>query len=439
MEELKRENFKNGFILGVATSAYQIEGACQKDGKGPSIWDEFCHKKGNIRNNDTGETACDHYRLYKEDVALIDWLGVDSYRFSVSWPRVIPNGKGPVNLKGVDFYDRLVDALLEKGISPVLTLYHWDLPAALEGGWLNRDTVMAFVEYAIIVAKKLGDRISMWFTHNEPWCQAFLGYERSLFAPGHASLKEALLCAHHLLLSHGLATQALRSYTKSHIGPALNLVPAHPASNKTVDIAAARRFDGYLNRWFVEPIAGKGYPEDMAARYGRLMPAFPESDMAIIAEPVDIMGVNYYEREIIADSNVGPLNFLIADRPGPRTADREIYPEGLSEVLTRLHAEYGFNNLIVTENGAAFNESPNNSGIVEDHERVGFFIAHLKEVRYLQSKGIPVNGYFIWSLMDNFEWAEGYSRTYGVTHVDFTTQKRTPKKSAHFIRSLSAK
>jgi beta-glucosidase len=436
MEEIKREDFNNDFIIGVATSSYQIEGAYMDDGKGFSIWDEFTHKKGKILNNDTGDIACDHYHLFREDVDLIDWLGVDSYRFSISWPRIIPEGKGTVNMKGLDFYDRLVDALLDKEISPAVTLYHWDLPAALEGGWLNRDTVTAFVEYSTILVKRLGDRVTMWFTHNEPWCQAFLGYERGFFAPGHTSFKEALLSAHHLLLSHGLAMQALRKYTKAPIGPALNLVPVHHASSKPADLAAAQRFDGYLNRWFTEPIAGKGYPDDMVSLYGELMPAFPESDMDIIAEPIDIMGVNYYERAIIADDKDGILRLNNINRPGPHTADREIYPEGIGEVLTRLHTEYGFNNLIVTENGAAFEETPNDAGIVEDYERIDFFKAHLKEVLYLQSKGVPVKGYFVWSLMDNFEWAQGFSKTYGITHVDFTTQKRTPKKSAEFLRTL---
>ena len=438
MKELKRDDFGAGFELGVATSAYQIEGAYQEDGRGLSIWDVFSHTPGKTRGGDTGDIACDHYHRYEEDVALIDWLGVDAYRFSIAWPRVLPEGSGRVNEKGLDFYDRLVDALLQKGINPVATLYHWDLPAALDGGWLKRETTDAFVEFSVAAAKRLGDRVTMWFTHNEPWCQAFLGYQKALFAPGHAAFSEALLAAHHILLSHGKAVTALRDEVSAPIGPALNYTPAYAATRNLADIAAAVRYDGYFNRWFLDPIAGRGYPQDIVALYGKQMPEIPASDMETIAAPIDVMGINYYNRGIFANGSDDPiLKIRYAPAPGPRTADREIYPEGIGDTLTRLHREYGFANLVVTENGAAFNEAPAPSGEVLDEGRVAFLKDHLAVVKRVRNQGVPVNAYFTWSLMDNFEWREGYALRYGIVHVDFDTLKRTPKKSAHFLRSLS--
>jgi beta-glucosidase len=329
--------------------------------------------------------------------------------------------------------------LLEKGIDPCATLYHWDLPVALEGGWLNRKTTDAFAELASAVSKRLGDRVAMWFTHNEPWCQAFLGYETGLFAPGHRSFEEALICAHHLLVSHGKAVRALRENVDAPIGPALNFMPAHAATESEADKAAAQRQDGYFNRWFADPIAGRGYPEDMLSWYGNRAPQLESGDLELMAEPVDVLGVNYYERLIVGDGPDGVLKLTSAPRPGPTTADREIYPQGLFEMLSRMHREYGFDNLVVTENGAAFNETPDESGFVDDQARVAFFKAHLKEVLASRRAGIRVNAYFAWSLMDNFEWNQGYSMRYGVTHVDFETQKRTPKASAHFLRGLSQK
>ncbi len=437
MNELHRDDFGPEFSLGVATSSYQIEGAAAAEGRGPSIWDDFCKIPGNIRNGDNGDVACDHYHLMEEDVGLIDWLGVDAYRFSIAWPRVLPEGDGRVNEAGLDFYERLVDALLEKGIAPCATLYHWDLPSALEGGWLNRSTVDAFADLARVMASRLGDRVAMWFTHNEPWCQAFLGYESGAFAPGHRSFEEALLCAHHLLVSHGLAVRALRERVTAPIGPALNFMPAHPARDIGEDRAAALRQDGYFNRWFVDPIAGRGYPKDMTALYGNFMPEVRDQDLAIMAEPVDVLGVNYYERCIVRAGGGGVLNLTHEPRPGPHTADREIFPEGLRDVLTRMANEYGFSNIAVTENGAAFNEVPDDRGFVDDRDRVSFFEGHLRAIREARRAGVPVNAYFVWSLMDNFEWTQGYAMRYGVTHVDFATQKRTPKASAHFLRSLA--
>ena len=431
-----------GFQLGVATSSYQIEGAVAEDGRAPSIWDDFTHTPGKIKDGSTGDVACDHYHRLDEDVRLMDWLGVDAYRFSIAWPRVLPQGTGTVNQKGLDFYERLVDALLERGIAPCATLYHWDLPSALEarGGWLARSTADAFAEYSAVVADRLGDRVALWLTHNEPWCQAFLGYEINLFAPGKRDLSQALLAAHHLLVSHGLSVQALRSRVRTPVGIAPNFMPAHPASTSPADIAAAARQDGYFNRWFIEPVLGLGYPADMVELYGKHMPRVEPGDLALIAQPIDVVGVNYYERSIVAHESNGSLLQLrrIKQTDLPRTADREIYPAGLREVLDRLHQSYGVPRIVVTENGAASRaDELVQDGRIHDPVRVDFLRAHLEQVAEARAAGVPVDGYFAWSLMDNFEWSEGYTLRYGIVHVDFETQKRTPKDSALFLRSLS--
>jgi beta-glucosidase len=431
-----------GFQLGVATSSYQIEGAVAEDGRGPSIWDDFTHTPGTVKDGGTGDDACDHYHRYRDDVALMDWLGVDAYRFSIAWPRVLPEGRGPVNEKGLDFYERLVDALLERGISPCATLYHWDLPSALEarGGWLARDTTQAFAEYAELVARRLGDRVTLWLTHNEPWCQAFLGYQIGMFAPGKRDVSQALLCAHHLLVSHGLAVQALRSHVRTAVGIAPNFMPAHPASDSPQDAAAAWRQDGYFNRWFLEPVLGLGYPSDMLELYGGLMPAVPAGDDRLIAQPIDVVGVNYYERAICGHEDNGSLLRIrrVRQTELPRTADREIYAPGLREILDRLHSTYRVPRIVVTENGAASRaDEAVEAGRVHDPVRVAFLRDHLQQVAEARRAGVPVDGYFAWSLMDNFEWSEGYTLRYGVVHVDFATQRRTPKDSALFLRSLS--
>jgi beta-glucosidase len=338
---LSRNTLGNDFTLGVATSSYQIEGAVAEDGRLPSIWDRFSHTPGKTKNGDTGDIACDHYHRMPEDVELLAWIGVDAYRFSIAWPRVLPYGRGDLNEKGLDFYERLIDALLQKGIAPCATLYHWDLPDALEGGWLNRDTVAAFGEYASVLGERFGDRVKLWFTHNEPWCTAFLGYETGLFAPGHRDFGEALLCAHHLLVSHGVAAQALRAHVTAPIGAALNFMPVHPATQSDADRAAARRVDGYMNRWFSDPVFGRGYPSDMLEHYGKLMPRFSDADLALVAQPLDVLGINYYERGLAAHDAKGGV--LQAARPPAtefaRTLDREIYPQGLGELLRRLQAD----------------------------------------------------------------------------------------------------
>jgi len=438
MHSTTRSQLGFDFTLGVATSAYQVEGAVSEAGRLPSIWDVFCHTPGKIRNGETGDVACDHYHRLEEDLDLLSWLGVDAYRFSIAWPRVVPSGDGAVNEQGLDFYERLVDGLLARGIKPCPTLYHWDLPAALDGGWLNRRSVDAFARYAQFVARRLGNKVHCWFTHNEPWCQAFMGYEMGAFAPGHRNFAEALLCAHHLLLSHGRAVRVLRESSAAPVGPALNFLPAYPATNTDADRAAAQRLDGYFNRWFIDPIAGRGYPADMVAWYGSNMPSVSDADLAMIAEPVDILGANYYERSVVTAANEGILKLEKVDTGEyPRTADREIYAPALGALLDRLSNEYGYRRLFITENGAAFSEQPSPQGIVEDASRVAFLDAHLQEVVAARARGVGVEAYFAWSLLDNFEWAEGYALRYGIVHVDFETQRRTPKRSAHFLRSLS--
>ena len=439
---LDRKTLGPGFTLGVATSSYQIEGAVAEGGRAPSIWDTWAHTPGKIKDASSGDVACDHYHRMSEDVRLLDWLGVDAYRFSIAWPRVLPRGRGRVNAPGLDFYDRLVDALLERGIAPCATLYHWDLPQALEdeGGWLERATCDAFAEYTAVVADRLGDRVALWLTHNEPWCQAFLGYQNAFFAPGKADMRQALTCAHHLLVSHGLAVQALRSRVRTPVGIAPNFMPAHPASEAEADVAAAARQDGYFNRWFIEPVLGLGYPADMVELYGALMPRVDPRDMAIIHQPIDVVGVNYYERSIVADDPKGGLLRIrrIRQTDLPRTADREIYAPGLREILDRLHQRYNVPRIVITENGAATRaDEPIEAGRVHDRMRVDFLRAHLEQVAEARRAGVPVDGFFAWSLMDNFEWTEGYTLRYGIVHVDFETQVRTPKDSAHFVRSLS--
>jgi beta-glucosidase len=426
------------FLLGVATSSYQIEGAVAADGRLPSIWDVFSHTPGKTKNADTGDVACDHYNRLESDLDLLAWMGVDAYRFSIAWPRVVPTGDGSVNEKGLEFYERVVDGLLARGIKPCPTLYHWDLPAALPGGWLNPKVTDAFARYARIVAARLGDRIPVWFTHNEPWCQAFMGYELGKFAPGHTDLSEALTCAHHLLVSHGKAVRALREVSDASVGPALNFLPIHPASSRQDDLDAARRHDGYFNRWFVDPISGRGYPQDMVEWYGKAMPNVSDEDLETIAQPIDVMGVNYYERAVVEASDEGMLKLSqVRDTAFPRTADREVYPPALGELLRRLAYDYGYKRMIITENGAAFLEAPSVDGMVMDDAREDFIDQHLQQVVASRTEGIGVDGYFAWSLLDNFEWAEGYDMRYGIVHVDLKTQRRTPKKSAHFLRSLA--
>ncbi|MDT8304853.1 MAG: GH1 family beta-glucosidase [Anaerolineae bacterium] len=432
--------FPPDFYWGVATSSYQIEGAITAGNRGESIWDRFTAAPRTVKDGSTGAVACDHYHRYEEDVALMKWLGVNAYRFSVAWPRVIPGGRGAVNGAGLDFYERLVDALLSAGIAPFITLYHWDLPQALQdnGGWTNRDTPFAFADYAAAVLARLGDRVRFWMTHNEPWVAAFLGNYFGLHAPGWRDLNATLQAAHHMLLSHGLVVPLIKA-AGGQAGFVPNLVPAQPATPDPADLAATQRHDEYTNRWFLDPLAGRGYPQGMWETYGAAVPHVTAGDMEIIAAPIDFLGINYYNRRIAADNPGGKIPNVrsVEDPSRPRTLDREIYPEGLYDILVRLHREYPFPALYVTENGAAMAEEVVD-GEVHDPQRLAFLRDHFAQATRAIAAGVPLHGYFVWSLLDNFEWAEGYTLRYGIIRVDYDTLTRTPKKSAAWYRDYIA-
>ena len=446
------------FVLGAATAAYQIEGARHVDGRTDSIWDTFSHTPGAVVDGDTGDVACDHYQRYAVDVALMKSLGIQSYRFSTSWGRVCPDG-GPVNVKGLDFYERLVDSLLEAGIAPWLTLYHWDLPQALEdrGGWTSRETVDRFVEYAGHVHDRLGDRVRTWTTLNEPFCAAFLGYTAGMHAPGRTSPADGLAAAHHLMLGHGRVVQELRARdAELELGLTLNFTVADPLDpSDPRDVDAARRVDAQMNRIFLDPVFRGAYPADLLedVRHLGLEDRIMDGDLDVISTPIDVLGVNYYNGEAIghtrpasalADSLNGGRTtrspFPAADesfrhpRGLPVTAmDWEIQPEGLTRLLARLHAEYtgpAGVTLHVTENGAAFDDEADDEGFVVDRERTAYVRAHVGAILDAIDAGVPVRGYFYWSLLDNFEWAWGYAKRFGIVRVDYDTQVRTPKASA---------
>ncbi len=427
--------FPPNFVWGVATSSFQIEGAAAEDGKGPSIWDTFCRQPDKIADESNGDVACDHYHRLNEDLDLIANLGVDAYRFSVSWPRVRPTGSGDWNTKGLDFYERLVDGLLVRGIKPYLTLNHWDLPDALQsdGGWANRETVHHFVEYALGMHALLGDRVSAITTHNEPWVMAILGHESGVFAPGIKDRKIAAQVAHHLLLSHGLALRALRAEgCKAELGIVLNLSPVQPATPSEADKAQARLEDGKLVRWYMDPLFKKGYPKDVLDYLGSDAPQVSPGDMEIIGTPMDFIGLNYYSRSVV--SAVGSWD---VHSSGREVTDMgwEIYPEGLTELLLRLNRDYDVPPLFVTENGGAFKDSLD-QGKVRDRDRTKYIVQHIQAVADAMDQGVKMEGYMVWSLMDNFEWASGYGKRFGIVHVDYASQKRTLKDSALWFQQF---
>lgn len=436
--------FPPGFIWGAATSAYQIEGAWNEDGKGESIWDRFAHTPGKIDNGDTGDVACDHYHRWREDITLMKAMGLGAYAFTVAWTRVQPTGRGPVNEKGLDFYERLVDGLLEAGIQPFVTLYHWDLPQALqeEGGWPARATAEAFVAYADVVSRRLGDRVGHWITVNEPYVIAFLGHLEGIHAPGHTDLDQALAAAHHVLLAHGWAVPVLRRNSpRAEVGIVLNPIPCIPASPSPADRAAAWREDGIFNRWFLDPLAARGYPLDMVQHYGRPMGFVQPGDLEAIAVPLDFVGLDYYTRIVVRSDEVPEeKNLPQTVLPDGERTDMwwEVYPEGLYELLGRLYFEYRFPKLYVTENGAAYRDEIGPDGRVDDQPRVAFLKAHLKQLARAIWAGVPVRGYFVWSLMDNFEWAYGYAKRFGLVYVDYATQRRILKESGHWYRRVIA-
>jgi beta-glucosidase len=427
--------FPPNFVWGVATSAFQIEGASVEDGKGASIWDEFCRQPGAIADGSNGDIACDHYHLWPADLDLIASLGVNAYRFSVSWPRVRPDGEGVWNQKGLDFYERLVDGLLVRGIKPYLTLNHWDLPAHLQlkGGWANRDTAYRFVEYALAVDARLGDRVQAITTHNEPWVIAVLGHKRGVFAPGLKDRAVAMQAAHHLLLSHGMALQALREQgCKSKLGIVLNLSPMHPATDSAEDLSKAVIEDGLLLRWYMDPLFKGQYPADVLAHLGADAPHVQSGDMEIISTPMDFLGINYYSRSVV--SAVGPWD---VHSSGREVTDMgwEVYPEGLTELLLRINNDYAVPPIYVTENGGAFKDHLVD-GVVHDPLRKDYIVRHIAAVSDAIRQGVHMAGYMVWSLLDNFEWASGYEKRFGIVHVDYATQKRTLKDSALWYRSF---
>ena len=442
------------FQWGVATSAYQIEGAAFEDGRTPSIWDKFSRTPGAVHNGETGDLACDHYHRMPQDVALIRSLGVDSYRFSVSWPRVQPGGRGPANPAGLDFYDRLVDELLANGIDPWVTLYHWDLPQELEdaGGWPVRDTAYRFADYAALVFARLQDRVDTFTTLNEPWCSAWLGYQVGVHAPGRQNFDDAIHAVHHLLLGHGLATQRMRALeTRPHTyGITLNMGTADPVSDTEADREAARRADGMGLRIYLDPLRHGRYPADMVDELAARGSAFPvrDGDLSIISEPFDVLGVNFYFGQDFAgtddagnthDASGSPVvRAVLPDTP--RTAmDWPITPSRFTQLLVRLHHDYPGLPMVVTENGAAFADHPDSSGFVADNERTAYLASHIAAVADARAQGADVRGYFAWSLLDNFEWAEGYAKRFGIVHVDYETQSRTPKQSALWFRDTIAR
>jgi beta-glucosidase len=429
------------FVFGAATAAYQIEGAAGEDGRGESVWDRFCATPGKVRNGDSGAVACDFYHRYPSDIALMQELGVDAFRFSVAWPRVLPEGRGRVNEQGLDFYDRLVDALLAAGIEPYATLYHWDVPQPLEdaGGWPSRATAEAFVEYAEAVAERLGDRVSRFITHNEPWVVTWLGYAWGIHAPGRTSTEDALAAAHHLLLSHGWATEALRREApRAEVGITLNLMPVFPFGPDDAD--AARESDGFFNRWFLDPLFRASYPEDVLARFAPAAPPVRDGDLAAISAPVDFLGVNSYSRQVVRANPEGGQPLPVRDPDSLYTdMDWEVYPDGLYELLVRVHVDYAPQAIYITENGAAFPDVRAHDGEVRDPERRAYLAEHLTAVARAVETGAPVKGYFVWSLLDNFEWAYGYSKRFGIVYVDYPTLERVPKASFHWYRDYIAR
>ncbi|HJV59910.1 MAG TPA: GH1 family beta-glucosidase [Albitalea sp.] len=435
---LARRDFGADFRWGCATSSYQIEGAVGEDGRGESIWDRFCATPGTIRDRSSGAIACDHYHRWPHDLDLARQIGVNAYRFSIAWPRIQPTGRGGPNARGLDFYSRLVDGLLERGIEPWVTLYHWDLPQALQGrgGWAVRDTVDAFVDYTDIVTRKLGDRVKHWMTHNEPWCTAFLGHHEGAHAPGIRSWKTALQVVHHLLLSHGLAVPAIRRNSAgAKVGIALSLHPIVPASPSEADARAAERRDGLRNRWFLDPLYGKGYPSDTWDLLGPDAPAVFYGDLPTIAAKTDFLGINYYFPEVVQEArSEWPLGAEVVSRPGVECTafGWEVSPEGLVTLLRRVHHDWAPPEIYLTENGSTYDDVLRPDGRVMDVERRRYLIRHLLAAREARDVGVPLKGYFAWSLLDNFEWAEGYTRRFGLAYVDFETQQRTLKDSGRW-------
>ena len=436
--------FPQHFLWGTATSAYQIEGSPLADGAGVSIWHRFTHTPNLVRDGATGDVACDHYRRFLDDVALMRSFGTNAYRFSTSWSRVMPLGRNAVNPAGLDFYDRLVDALLANGIEPMVTLYHWDLPAALDdlGGWLNPEIAKWFAEYAAVVFRKLDGRVKMWATLNEPWVVTDGGYLHGTLAPGHRNRFEAPIATHHLLRAHAEAVKTYRAEGRHRIGIVVNLEPKYPASHDPADRASALRADAYMNRQYLDPIFLGRYPEELGQMFGEAWPQWPADDFALIQQPIDFLGVNYYTRSV---TRFDPHAWLLQASPVPQKRATytetgwEVFAPALTDTLVWIKGRYGNPPIYVTENGAAFFDPPVIEGNrLADPLRVDYLRKHIKAVHAAIEHGVDVRGYFVWSLLDNFEWRLGYSKRFGIVHVDFDTQKRTPKDSALFYAEVIA-
>ena len=432
------DKFPEGFRWGTATAAFQIEGAIHEDGRGESIWDRFAATPGKILTGEIGEPACDSYHRYPEDIALMQQMGLNSYRFSIAWPRIVPDGNGADNPLGLDYYDRVVDALLTAGITPFITLYHWDLPQALQskGGWANRETIEAYVRYVDVVVARLGDRVKHWMTHNEPWCIAFLGHESGEHAPGLRDRRVALQVAHNVLVSHGQAVPVIRSRCSgAQVGIVLNFTPGYPATDTTADWAAARQYNARTNIWFIDPIMGRGYPQDAWSAFGADVPAVRADDMETIAVPLDFLGVNFYTRAVIHDPAGGPGQHVLnwRDRSRVSARDWEIYPEALYDLLIWLQRDYALPCIYLTENGAACEDTLTKDGRIDDPLRQSYIREHLLTLLRAIDAGVPVRGYFCWSLMDNFEWAYGTSSRFGLAYTDFSSQRRYLKESGYWF------
>ena len=430
--------FPDSFLWGSATSAYQVEGSPLADDAGPSIWQRFAHTPGRVRDDDTGDTACDQYRRYPEDIALMQRLGLQAYRFSIAWARVLPEGRGSVNATGLAHYDRLVDTLLAHGIAPMVTLFHWDLPAALDdrGGWLNPDIASWFADYAAVLFRKLDDRVTLWATLNEPWVVTDGGYLHGVLAPGHRNAFEAPLATHHLLRAHAAAVQAYRAIGRHRIGIVVNLEPKYPSTDSAEDRAATSRADAYMNRQYLDPVFLGRYPDELGEVFGAAWPRWREDEVAAIAQPIDFVGVNYYTRSVTRfDPASWPLRACPVRMPQATYTETgwEVFPQALTDVLVWVKDRYGNPPIYVTENGAAFYDPPVIDGDrLADPLRVDYLREHLRALHAALAAGVDLRGYFVWSLLDNFEWAHGYSKRFGIVHVDFASQRRTPKDSAHF-------
>ncbi len=435
--------FPAGFLWGAATAAYQIEGSPLADGAGASIWHRFAHTPGRIHDGDTGDVACDHYRRYAEDVALMRTLGLAAYRFSIAWGRVLPDGRGRVNPAGLDFYERLVDALLAHGIQPMVTLYHWDLPAALDelGGWLNPDIAHWFAEYASLVIRRLGDRVPRWVTLNEPWVVTDGGYLHGTLAPGHRSAFEAPVASHHLLRAHGAAVQACRAEGRGEIGLVVNLEPKYPASDAAADHAATARADAYMNRQYLDPVFLGSYPDELREVFGEAWHDWPAADFDLIRQPTDFLGINYYTRGVTrADPTAWPVGSRTVEVDGAAYTETnwEVCPAAFTDVLRWVRDRYGDRPIFITENGSAFRDPPAEDGRIQDGQRVAYLRSHLAALHDAIAAGVDVRGYFVWSLLDNLEWAHGFSKRFGIVGVDYATQRRIPKESSRFYSQVIA-